>query len=275
MKKSTQELKDICLQLRRDIINMIYLSRSGHPGGSLSCVEIVAALYFGGILNASPERRDDPERDRFVMSKGHCCPTLYAALARRGYFDVAELSTLRRYHSILQGHPDMRKTPGVDMTSGSLGNGLSCALGMALSAKAHGRSYYVYTLLGDGELQEGSNWEAVMAAKHHGLERFIAVVDFNGLQINGKTSDIMNIEPLADKWRAFGWKVLECDGHDVEAVVSSLEEARSMIGPTVIIAHTVKGKGVPFMENNAAWHGKAPSKEEFESAMNYLKGGEC
>ena len=271
--RSTEELTAIALKLRQDVIRMVYLAGSGHPGGSLSAADIVTALYFGGILHVDPEHPKDPDRDRFILSKGHCCPIVYAALARKGYFDIKELDTLRKYHSILQGHPDMNKTPGIDMTSGSLGNGLSAGLGMALSGRIHRRSYKTYVLMGDGELQEGSIWEAAMAAGHHHVKKLIGIVDCNRLQINGKVSEIMNIEPLRDKWEAFGWKVLETDGNDMDAVVRTLTLAAGQDGPTVILAYTVKGKGVPFMEGNPSWHGKVPSEQEYQSAVSALKGG--
>jgi len=271
--RDIDELKKIAAELRQDVVRMVYLAGSGHPGGSLSSAEIITALYFGGILHVDPRNPKDPDRDRFILSKGHCCPILYAALARKGFFEVKELDTLRKYHSILQGHPDMNKTPGIDMTSGSLGNGLSAGLGMALSGRIHHQTYKTYVLMGDGELQEGSVWEAAMAASHHHAENLIGIVDCNHLQINGKVEDIMNIEPLRDKWEAFGWKVLEAEGNDMAAVVDVLSAAAGMEGPTVILANTVKGKGVPFMENLAVWHGKAPNEKEYLDAISALKGG--
>lgn len=271
--KNTEELKTIAAQLRQDVIRMVYLAGSGHPGGSLSSAEIITALYFGGILNIDPENPQNPNRDRFVLSKGHCCPIVYAALARKGFFDIKELDTLRKYHSILQGHPDMNKTPGIDMTSGSLGNGLSAGLGMALSGRIHHRNYKTYVLMGDGELQEGIIWEAAMAAGHHHVQNLVGIVDCNHLQINGNINDIMTIEPLHDKWKAFGWNVLEADGNNMETMISTLTCAANMAGPTVILADTVKGKGVPFMENNASWHGRVPNDQEYLSAVAALKGG--
>lgn len=252
--------------LRRDILTMIHAARAGHPGGSLSAVEMVTALYFR-VLNIDPKNPDWPDRDRFILSKGHACPVLYAALARRGYFDPAILPTLRQYGSILQGHPDMKRTPGVDMTSGSLGNGLAVGVGMALSGRLHRQNYMTYVLIGDGEMQEGMVWEAAMAASHHDLKNLIAIVDCNGVQINGWVNDIMTVEPIADKWRAFGWQVVECDGHDMKDVLTALHTARSMRHPAVILMRTVKGKGVSFMEDEAKWHGAAPNDEEMNIAM--------
>lgn len=261
IRKLESKAKDI----RLDIIEMIYTAKSGHPGGSLSAADIVTALYFQ-VMNIDPGRPRWENRDRFILSKGHACPVLYSALAERGYYAISELSTLRKFHSILQGHPDMNKTPGVDMSSGSLGNGLSAGLGMALAAKWKGLDYRVYVMLGDGELNEGIVWEAAMAAAHHKLDNLVAIVDCNGLQITGCVKDVMNIEPLSDKWKAFGWAVLEIDGHDMNEIVGALKDARTMTQPTVILAKTVKGKGVSFMENNADWHGKALNDEQYAKA---------
>lgn len=261
-------------QIRRDIVNMVHAAGSGHPGGSLSAAEFVTALYFGVLENIDPQNPQKPDRDRFVLSKGHCCPVLYAALCRRGYFGEEHLTKLRKYGSILQGHPDMNKTPGLDISSGSLGNGLAAGLGMALAARVDHLSYRVYVLMGDGEQQEGLVWEAAMAAAHHKVKNLIAIVDCNNLQINGTIDEIMNIEPLADKWRAFGWNVLEnIDGNDMASVLTALDTAKAMGGPTVILAKTVKGKGVSYMENVAVWHGKAPSDEETAQALAELSGG--
>ena len=257
-------------QLRQDIVKMVAKAGSGHPGGSLSAVEIVTALYFAVLQNIDPHNPRKANRDRFVLSKGHCCPVLYAALCRRGFFEERHLYTLREYGSILQGHPDMNKTPGVDISAGSLGNGLSVGVGMALSARLAGLDYKVFVLLGDGEVQEGTVWEAAMCASHHKVQNLIAIVDCNNLQINGTTDEIMSIEPLPDKWRAFGWKVLHVDGHDMRAVVEVLNCARATEGPVVILAKTVKGKGVSFMEDVAAWHGQAPSSAQTEQAISEL-----
>lgn len=260
-------------QLRQDVVRMIAKAGSGHPGGSLSAAEFVTALYFDILQNIDPKNPHREDRDRFVLSKGHCCPVLYAALARRGYFDISHLDRLREYRSILQGHPDMNKTPGVDISTGSLGNGLSVGLGMALSARLKGLEYKVYVLMGDGEQQEGMIWEAAMCAAHHKVKNLIAIVDCNNLQINGTVGEVMNVEPLADKWRAFGWKVLKVDGHDMEAVLNVLDEARSAEGPVVVLGSTIKGKGVSFMENVALWHGQAPTAEQLEQAIEELAEG--
>lgn len=266
-------LKKQAGQLRQDVVRMIAKAGSGHPGGSLSAAEFVTALYFDILQNIDPKNPHMEDRDRFVLSKGHCCPVLYAALARRGYFDVSHLDRLREYRSILQGHPDMNKTPGVDISTGSLGNGLSVGLGMALSARLKGLEYKVYVLMGDGEQQEGMIWEAAMCAAHHKVKNLIAIVDCNNLQINGTVGEVMNVEPLADKWRAFGWKVLKVDGHDMEAVLNVLDEARSTEGPMVVLGSTIKGKGVSFMENVALWHGQAPTAEQLEQAIEELAEG--
>ncbi len=265
-------LEDTARQLREDILDMIAEAGSGHPGGSLSCVDMITALYFK-VLRIDPERPRWEDRDRFILSKGHACPALYAALARRGYFDPAEMKTLRRYHSILQGHPDMNKTPGVDMSAGSLGNGLSVGVGMALSARLHRQEYSVYVMLGDGEVQEGLVWEAAMAGAHHGLKDLTAIVDCNGVQINGWVNDIMAVEPLADKWRAFGWKVVEVNGHDMRELLTALHTAKTMRAPTAILMRTVKGKGVSFMEDESRWHGQAPDEGELAGAISEVRKG--
>ncbi len=265
-------LEQMAQRLRRDVVGMIAAAGSGHPGGSLSAAEIVTALYFDILENLDPNDPQKPERDRFVLSKGHCCPILYAALCRRGYFGEEHLSKLRQYGSILQGHPDMNKTPGVDISSGSLGNGLSVGLGMALSGRYRRLGYRVYVLLGDGELQEGMVWEAAMCAAHHRARNLIAIVDCNNLQINGTVDEIMRVEPLPDKFRAFGWKVLEAPGNEMEAVLAALDEAKALEGPVVLLAKTTKGKGVSFMENIAAWHGLAPDKAQTAQALAELRG---
>ena len=245
---------------------MIHAATAGHPGGSLSAVERVTALYFH-VLNIDPRNPRWPDRDRFLLSRDHSCPVLCAALARRGFFDPAVLPTLRQYHSILQGHPDMRKTPGVDMTAGPLGNGLSAGVGMALSAKLHHQNYMTYVLLGDGEIQEGMVWEAAMAANHHDLKNLVAIVDCNGVQINGWTNEIMTVEPIADKWRSFGWFVVEVNGHNMKDVLTALHTAKTMRHPTVILMRTVKGKGVSFMEDESKWHGAPHRDEELVQAI--------
>ena len=265
-----ERLKKQALVIRKDILNMIYKAKAGHPGGSLSAADIITALYFH-VLNIDPANPDNPDRDRFILSKGHACPALYAALAERGFFDKEILGTLRQYHSILQGHPDMNKVPGLDMTAGSLGNGLSVGVGMALSARMHKQDYMTYVLLGDGECQEGMVWEAAMAAAHHDLKNLIAIVDCNAVQINGWVNDIMRVEPFADKWRGFGWYVIEIDGHDMQQILKALHDARAMRHPTVILARTVKGKGVTFMEDNSAWHGAAPDADQLAQAMREIE----
>ena len=270
--KDVKRLEAQAVSIRQDIINMIYEAGAGHPGGSLSAVEMVTALYFH-VLNIDPQNPRWPDRDRFVLSKGHACPVVYACLARRGFFDPAELKTLRKYHSILQGHPDMNKVPGFDMSSGSLGNGLSTAVGMALSARLHNQDYMTYCLLGDGEIQEGMVWEAAMAASHHDLKNLVAIVDCNGVQINGWTNDIMTVEPLADKWRAFGWGVVEVNGHNMKDVLTALHTAKTLRKPTAILMRTVKGKGVSFMEDDCKWHGGCPSEEELIEAIRQIKEG--
>ncbi len=257
-------------QIRQDVIAMVHAAKAGHPGGSLSAADMITALYFH-VMKIDPENPRWEDRDRFILSKGHACPAMYAALARRGFFDPEQLLTLRQYHSILQGHPDMNKTPGVDMTAGSLGNGLSCGVGMALSARLHHQNYTTFVLLGDGEIQEGMVWEAAMAAGHHDLKDLVAIVDCNGVQINGWVNDIMTVEPIADKWRAFGWRVVETDGHDMRSLLVALHTAKTMRHPTVILMRTVKGKGVSFMEDESKWHGRAPSEEELVQAIAEIR----
>ncbi|MDQ6885776.1 MAG: transketolase [Gemmatimonadota bacterium] len=269
---SIVELERIARRLRRDIIQMIYSANSGHPGGSLSAVEILTALYFGGILRHDPQNSDWPSRDRFILSKGHAVPVLYAALAERGYFPLEELSTLRQVNSRLQGHPVLGTAPGIEASTGSLGQGLSMGIGMALAARMNEMDYHTYVLMGDGECQEGQIWEAAMAGPNYDLERLTAIVDSNRFQLDGPVEDIQSLAPLADKWSAFGWNVIEVDGHEMAAVLGALQTARDHRGePTCIIAHTVKGKGVTFMENNNEFHGKAPSREQFEMAMAQLE----
>ncbi len=248
-------LRGKAYRLRSHVIEMVFSGGSGHPGGSLSVADIVATLYWH-VMRIDPERPHWPERDRLVLSKGHAAPIVYAALAERGYFPIDVLPTLRKTGTILQGHPDMRKTPGIDMTSGSLGQGLSVALGIALGSRHLHRKFDVYALLSDGELQEGMIWEAAMAAAHYGAGNLTAIVDCNGLQVDGLVRDVMNIEPLADKWRAFGWRVLEVDGHDFAALRAAFDRRRAETGsePWVFLCHTVKGKGVSFMEGVMEWH---------------------
>ncbi|HEX3031788.1 MAG TPA: transketolase [Bacillota bacterium] len=257
--------------MRKHIVRMITEAKSGHPGGSLSAADIVATLYFHEMkLDAA--HPDDANRDRFVLSKGHAAPVLYAALAEKGFFPAEELLTLRKINSRLQGHPDMKKVPGVDMSTGSLGQGLSAANGMALAGKLDGRTYRVYALLGDGELQEGQVWEAAMLAAHYQLDNLVAFVDHNHLQIDGNVEKVMSPEPVAEKWRAFGWNVLEIDGHNIPQIVEALETARQTKGkPTMIVAETIKGKGVSFMENQAGWHGNAPKPEQLEQCLSDIE----
>ena len=265
------ELTTLARRLRRHVVTMIGRVGSGHPGGSLSAVEIVASLYFR-VMRHDPNNPEWPERDRFILSKGHAAPLLYAVLAESGYFPVEELVTLRQLNSRLQGHTDRRRTPGVESTSGSLGQGLSMGIGMALAARLDSFPYRVHVLLGDGECDEGQVWEAAMSAAHFKTDNLVAIVDRNGLQIDGPNCDVMELEPFADKWRAFGWNVIEADGHDFDSLLKAFEKAGKVTGkPTVIIAATVKGKGVSFMENKVEFHGKAPNAEQVEIALKELE----
>ena len=267
---SIAEVKEMAKKLRRHVITMIATAGSGHPGGSLSAADIVTALYFK-ILRHNPENPHWPDRDRFILSKGHAAPILYAALAETGYFPLAELSTLRRLDSRLQGHPDSNFTPGVEMSAGSLGMGLSFAIGVALAARLDSKGYRTYVLLSDGECEEGQTWEAALSAAHFKVDNLTTIVDYNGIQLSGRTCDIMNLEPFIRKWQAFGWHTIDIDGHDLNQILSACEEAEKMRGkPTIIIARTIKGKGVSFMENNVAFHGKAPTWEEAERALKEL-----
>lgn len=264
------KLQEISKQIRRDIVEMLYHANSGHPGGSLSMADILTVLYFKE-MNVDPKNPKMENRDRLVLSKGHAAPVLYSALIEKGYIGREHITTLRKYGSILQGHPDLKKTPGVEMSTGSLGQGLSVANGMALSSKIFGPDYRVYTILGDGEMQEGQVWEAIMTAGFRKLDNLVAILDLNNLQIDGDVRKVKDIHPVADKFKAFKWHVIEIDGHNFEEIIKAFEEARNTKGmPTAIIAHTVKGKGVSFMENNAGWHGKAPNQEEYKLAMEEL-----
>ncbi|MEW5898068.1 MAG: transketolase [Bacillota bacterium] len=264
-------LEDKARQIRAHIIKMTAAAGSGHPGGSLSAADIVTALYFH-LLRIDPQNPAWPDRDRFILSKGHAAPLLYAALAERGFFPVEELLTLRKLGSRLQGHPDMKSLPGVEVSTGSLGQGLSAGNGMALAAKLDGRDYRVFVLLGDGEIQEGMVWEAAMAAAHYRLDNVTAFLDYNGLQIDGPITEVMSPEPVADKWRAFGWDVQEIDGHDIGQIIKAVEAARQVKGkPQMIVAKTCKGKGVSFMENQVDWHGTAPKPEQAEKALAELR----
>lgn len=252
-------------------LDMVYKANSGHLGGSFSAVDALTVLYFH-TMNIDPANPSDPDRDRFVLSKGHCTPALYPVLALRGYFPVAELDLFRSIDGHMSGHAEMRHVKGVDMSTGSLGQGISAAVGMALAGKTDGKNYRVYTILGDGEIEEGQVWEAAMAAAKFKLSNLCAIVDVNGLQIDGKTADVMPSEPLDKKFEAFGWRVLKADGHDYESLIAALDEAKNDQGhPVVILAKTVKGKGVSFMENDAGWHGKAPNAEQYAQAKAELE----
>ncbi len=268
---SIKEMEAIAKKLRRHIITMTGKAGSGHPGGSLSAVEIVTLLYFK-LMRHNPKYPRWPERDRFILSKGHCAPLLYAALAESGYFPVEELSTFRQLDSRLQGHTDRTVTPGVEMSAGSLGQGLSFGIGTALAGRLDSQKYRVYVLLGDGECDEGQVWEAAMAAAHFKLDSLVAIVDNNGLQIDGWNRDVMNLAPFPEKWQAFGWHVIEANGHDFTQLIDAFNQATLIKGqPSVIIAHTIKGKGVSFMENIAEFHGKAPTPAEVKIALKELE----
>lgn len=261
------ELEKKARIIRTEIIRMLAEAGSGHPGGSLSAVEIVTALYFH-VMRLRPEEPEWPDRDRFILSKGHAAPLLYAVLAERGFFQKEELLTLRMLGSRLQGHPAYGKLPGVEASTGSLGQGLSIGLGIALAGKIDRRDYRVYVLLGDGESEEGQIWEAAMAAAHYRVDNLTAVLDYNGLQIDGPIADVLSPLPFSEKWRSFGWEVREVDGHSFGELLEAFEWAKRVTGrPSIIIARTVKGKGVSFMENAIDWHGKAPSKEQAEKAI--------
>jgi transketolase len=266
------ELQKTANEVRKGIVTAVHSAKAGHPGGSLSAADIFTYLYFEE-MNIDPKNPKKADRDRFVLSKGHTAPGLYSTLAQRGYFPVEDLKTLRQLGSYLQGHPDMKHIPGIDMSSGSLGQGISAAVGMALSAKLSGDSYRVYTLLGDGEIQEGQVWEASMFAGHRKLDNLVVMVDNNGLQIDGKIEDVCSPYPIGDKFKAFNFHVIEnVDAHDFDAIKAAFDEAKATRGqPTAIVFKSVKGKGVSFMENNAGWHGKAPNDEEYAIAMEDLK----
>ena len=265
-------LNEITRRIRTDIVSMIHGAKSGHPGGSLSAVEILTALYFDE-MNIDPTNPKMEDRDRFVLSKGHAAPVLYATLAQKGYFDREELKGLRKTGRMLQGHPDMKGTPGVEMSTGSLGQGFSVACGMAMASKLDNAPWRVYALLGDGECQEGIIWEAAMSAAHYKLDNMVAFLDYNGLQIDGNTDNVMSLGSIVDKFKAFGWNVIEIDGHDFDQIFAALDMAKSTVGqPTMIVAKTIKGKGVSFMENQAGWHGNAPSDEHLRIALEELGG---
>ncbi|MBI2470795.1 MAG: transketolase [Planctomycetes bacterium] len=266
-----KSLEERAKVIRKHVVRMLAKAGSGHPGSSLSTVDLLIALFYNKLRH-NPQQPAWPDRDRFVLSKGHACPALYAVLAENGYFGVEKLDTLRQFGSILQGHPSMKITPGIEISGGSLGQGLSVGLGMALAAKLDKKDYRTYVMLGDGELAEGQVWEAAMAASHYKADNLCAIIDQNGLQIDGFIHEIMSSYPIPDKWRGFGWHVIEINGHDYEAILSAYDEAEKIKGkPTVIVAKTIKGKGVSFMENQVDWHGKAPSKDEAERALAELK----
>lgn len=266
-----KQMQITACKIRLGVIEGVYCGKSGHPGGSLSISDVLAYLYFKE-MNIDPANPKWPERDRLVLSKGHTAPGLYSALANRGYFPVEDLKTLRHIDSYLQGHPDMKGTPGVDMSSGSLGQGISVATGMALSGKISNDSYRVYAILGDGELEEGQVWEAAMFASHKKLDNLCAVIDFNNLQIDGSLDEVNSPCPIDEKFRAFGWNVVVIDGHDFDQIEDAFAQARQTKGqPTAIVMHTTKGKGVSFMENKASWHGAAPNDEQYAQAMQELR----
>lgn len=263
-----RDLLNMAKVVRSDIVTMINKAGSGHPGGSLSATDIMVALYFGDILKINPENPDWDGRDRFILSKGHVAPVLYSVLARKGFFPVGELNTLRQLGSILQGHPHKSSTPGLDCSSGSLGQGLSIANGLAIGFKKQKKDNRVYCLLGDGELQEGQCWEAVMTAGQHNLDNLCAIVDYNRVQLDGTLAEIKELGDLAEKWNSFGWNVIRLNGHDMEQILDAFHAAQQYKGkPTVLIADTVKGKGVSFMENDCNWHGTAPDDEQLASAL--------
>ncbi|MEN8906859.1 MAG: transketolase [Clostridiales bacterium] len=267
-----KKLEEIAFQLRKDVITTIYKCGDGHPGPSLSSTDIIVALYFE-IMNVKPENHQWENRDRFIISKGHACPTVYAALAEKGYFSKEILPTLRKINSILQGHPDMLKTPGIDAPAGTLGNGISIGAGMALAARIKKKDYYTYVITGDGELNEGVIWEGIMGAAHYKLDNLIVFVDNNGYQSGGKVDKISGILPLDAKWISFGWHVQEINGHNIKEILEAVDIAKKTRGiPSVIIAHTIKGKGIPLMENDNVWHKGAPSKEQYEEIMTSLGG---
>ena len=268
--KRKTELAVIANKIRRDAVLAVYSAKSGHPGGSLSIADLLALLYFE-VMNIDPKNPKMENRDRFVLSKGHTAPALYSALALRGFFPEEDIKTFRHIDSYLQGHPDMNKVPGVDMSTGSLGQGVSAAGGMALAAKLDGKDYRVYTVLGDGELEEGQVWEQAMFAAHYKLDNMTAFIDFNGLQIDGDITEVMNPTPIDKKFEAFGWHTIVTDAHDFDKLAAAVDEAKATKGkPTAVIMKSVKGKNVSFMENNAAWHGSAPNEEQFKAATAEL-----
>ncbi len=267
---SIQALENIANDIRKDIIEEVYQAQSGHPGGSLSCTDILTVLYFNQ-MNVDPKKPEDANRDRLILSKGHCSPALYAVLARKGYFDKEELKNFRKMDSFLQGHPDMKKIPGVDMTTGSLGQGLSAGVGMAIASKMNQAGCRVYCVLGDGEIEEGQIWEAAMAAYKNKLDNLCVILDNNSLQIDGKIQDVAGLDNIEGKFKNFGFNVIQVDGHNISNLIDGFDSAKQTKQvPTILIAKTIKGKGVSFMENQAKWHGKAPNEEEYEKAINEL-----
>lgn len=265
-----KELEQISKKIRKGIIEAVYSNKSGHPGGSLSIADILTVLYFNQ-MNINPENPKDENRDRLVLSKGHCAPALYSSLANRGYFDVEELQTFRNINGRLQGHPDMKHIPGVDMTTGSLGQGLSEANGMAIAGKIDNKDYRVYCILGDGEIEEGQVWEAAMASSKYKLDNLCVIVDNNNLQIDGTIEEVMSSYPIDEKFKSFGFQIINIDGHNIKEIIDAFDVAKNIKGkPTCIIAKTIKGKGVSFMENKAEWHGKAPSEEEYKKAIEEI-----
>ena len=269
------ELQSMCRTVRSDIVTMVHQAGSGHPGGSLSATELMVGLYFGDVLKVDPADPEWDGRDRFILSKGHVAPVVYSVLARKGFFPVEELRTLRKLGSRLQGHPHKQSTPGLDCSSGSLGQGLSVANGLAIGFKKQKKDNRVYCLMGDGELQEGQCWEAVMTAAQHQLDNICAMVDYNHVQLDGTVDEIKAMGDLAGKWHEFGWNVIELDGHDMAQVMNAFKMASSFKGkPSVLIAHTIKGKGVSFMENDCNWHGIAPSADQLAKALAEINGGE-
>jgi transketolase len=271
LKKNLEELQEMCKRVRRHIIEMTGAAKSGHPGGSLSAVEILVTLFFD-VMKHDPANPQWPDRDRFILSKGHGCPVLYAVMAECGYTPVDQLKTLRKLGSPYQGHPDKRFIPALEASTGSLGQGLSLALGMGCAARLDGKPWRTYVVLGDGEIQEGQIWEAAMFGAYHKVDNVVAIVDYNKIQLDGWVKDIMELEPLVPKWQSFGWHVIELDGHDIPALQAAFAEAEAIKGkPVAIIAHTVKGKGVSFMENNPKFHGVAPTPDEVQVALKELQ----
>ena len=267
-----EELKNMAKRIREGIIEQVYLAQSGHPGGALSVADILTVLYFNE-LNIDEKNPKWEDRDRLILSKGHASPALYSCLANRGYFNIEELKTFRKLEGNLQGHPDINKVPGVDMTTGSLGQGLSVANGMAIAGKLDNKDYRVYCILGDGEIEEGQIWEAAMASSKYKLDNLCVIVDNNNLQIDGTIEEVMSSYPIDEKFRRFGFQIINIDGHDIEEIMKAFEVAKNIKGkPTCIIAKTIKGKGVSFMENKVEWHGKAPNEEQYKTAIKELKG---